>query len=78
MTDSQRLVTLGIVSSLLMPSEALWRRASYVMQSAIGRGLDFSPFGAQSAPSVAMVGYAVFYLLVALALALYRFQERDL
>jgi hypothetical protein len=24
------------------------------------------------------VGYAVFYLLVALALALYRFQERDL
>jgi Cu-processing system permease protein len=77
-TDSQRLVTVGIVSSLLMPSEALWRRASYVMQSAIGRTLDFSPFGAQSAPSVAMVGYAVFYLLVALALALYHFQERDL
>ena len=48
------------------------------MQTTLGRTLDFSPFGAQSAPSVTMVGYAVFYLLVALALALYRFQERDL
>ena len=77
-TNSQRLVTVGIISSLLMPSEALWRRASYMMQTAIGRTLDFSPFGAQSAPSLAMVGYAVFYLFVALALALHRFQERDL
>ena len=77
-TNSPRLVMVGILSSVIMPSEAIWRRASYVMQSAIGRTLDFSPFGSQSAPSMAMVGYAVFYLLVALALALYRFQERDL
>jgi Cu-processing system permease protein len=77
-TNSQRLVTVGLVSSLLMPSEALWRRASYEMQSAISRSMDFSPFAARSAPSMVMVGYAVFYLLAALALALYRFQERDL
>jgi hypothetical protein len=49
-----------------------------MMQSALGRTLDISPFGTRSAPSVAMVGYAIAYLLVALALALYRFQQRDL
>jgi ABC-type transport system involved in multi-copper enzyme maturation permease subunit len=41
-TQSDRLVTLGILSSVLMPSEAIWRRASYVMQSSIARTLDFS------------------------------------
>jgi ABC-2 type transport system permease protein len=77
-TDSPRLVTVGVISSLLMPSEALWRRASYVMQTTIGRTLDFSPFGARSTPSPTMVGYAVFYSLVALVLALVHFQRRDL
>src|SRR3974377_1469142 len=32
-TQSDRLVTLGILSSILMPSESVWRRASYVLQS---------------------------------------------
>ena len=77
-TKSPRLVMVGILSSVIMPSEAIWRRASYVMQSAIGRSLDFSPFATRSAPSVTMVGYAAAYLLVVLALALYRFQRRDL
>jgi hypothetical protein len=31
-----------------------------------------------SAPSPAMVGYAALYLLIALTVALYNFQERDL
>ncbi len=77
-TQSVRLINLGILSSVLMPSEAIWRRASYVMQSSIARTLDFSPFTTRSAPSNTMVLYAVMYLLVALALALYRFQRRDL
>ncbi|HEY1482021.1 MAG TPA: ABC transporter permease [Candidatus Acidoferrum sp.] len=77
-TKSPRLVMVGILSSVIMPSEGIWRRASYVMQSAIGRSLDFSPFTTRSAPSVTMVAYAATYLLVVLALALYRFQHRDL
>jgi hypothetical protein len=40
--------------------------------------LQFSPFANVSVPSGAMVGYAGFYLLVALALAVYHFQRRDL
>jgi Cu-processing system permease protein len=77
-TQSTRLVTLGVVSSVIMPSESVWRRASYVMQSSIARTLDFSPFATRSAPSRAMMIYAVAYLLVALSLAIYRFHQRDL
>jgi ABC-2 type transport system permease protein len=77
-TQSTRLVNLGIVSSMIMPSESIWRRASYVMQSSVSRALDFSPFGTHSAPSVVMMVYAVAYLVAAMAFALYRFQQRDL
>lgn len=77
-TQSDRLVTLGILSSVLMPSEAIWRRASYVTQSSIARTLDFSPFATRSAPSVTMMIYAITYMVVMLALALHRFHQRDL
>lgn len=77
-TNSPRLVTLGVVSSLIMPSEALWRRASFEMQSAFSRTLQFSPFSNVSAPSAAMIGYAIAYLLAAMSLALYYFHHRDM
>jgi len=77
-TQSDRLVTLGILSSIIMPSESVWRRASYVMQSSTARALDFSPFATRSAPSGVMMVYAVLYLLVALFAALYHFRNRDL
>jgi Cu-processing system permease protein len=78
LTTSPRLVTLGIVSSLIMPSESMWRRASFEMQSSLTRSMQFNPFSSASAPSTAMVGYAVVYLLIAFSVALYNFQERDL
>jgi Cu-processing system permease protein len=77
-TQSDRLVTLGILSSIIMPSESVWRRASYVMQSSTSRALDFSPFATRSAPSGVMMLYAALYLLVALSVALYHFRQRDL
>jgi Cu-processing system permease protein len=78
LTTSPRLVTLGIVSSLIMPSESIWRRASFEMQSSLTRSIQLSPFSNASAPSAAMVGYAALYLLIALAVALYNFQRLDL
>jgi len=78
LTNSPRLVTVGIVSSLLMPSEALWHRASFEMQSSLARTLQFTPFANASAPSFAMVGYAVVYLMIAFAIAIGHFRERDL
>lgn len=77
-TSSERLINLGILSSVIMPSEAIWRRASYVMQSSITRTMDLSPFATRSAPSITMMVYATVYLLAALFLAIYRFQQRDL
>jgi Cu-processing system permease protein len=78
LTTSPRLVTLGIVSSLIMPSESIWRRAAFEMQSSLTRSIQITPFSNASAPSAAMVGYAALYMLIALAVALYNFQERDL
>lgn len=78
LTDSPNLVTVGVVSSLLMPSESVWRRAAFEMQSTFARSLQFGPFSNASAPSAAMIAYAAAYLLVALAISLYHFQHRDL
>jgi Cu-processing system permease protein len=72
------LVTLGVVSSLIMPSEAIWRRAAFLMQPPLAGALPFTPFANISVPSGAMIGYAGFYLLVVLVLSIYHFQRRDL
>ena len=78
LTHSPRAVNVGIAASLLMPSESLWRRAAFEMQSPLVGALGFSPFSNASVPSAAMIAYAGLYLLAALALALRRFGRRDL
>lgn len=80
LTDSQNLVTVGVVASLLMPSESVWRRAVFEMQSTFTRSVtqQIGPFSNASAPSLTMIVYAVAYLLVALSIAIYHFHERDL
>jgi ABC-type transport system involved in multi-copper enzyme maturation permease subunit len=79
--QSEAAVRVGIVTSLLMPVETLWRRAAYLMQPSSG-GFDIdnfmTPFGAISVPSPAMVAYAVVYAAVALLLAMRAFSRRDL
>jgi Cu-processing system permease protein len=78
LTKTPKAVDVGVIASLLMPSETLWRRAVYEMQSPLTTALNFTPFSGVSVPSVAMIGYAVFYTLVFLALAIWRFEKRDL
>ncbi len=78
LTHTPRAVTVGIVASLIMPSETLWRRAVSEMQSPLLSAIAMSPFSNVSVPSVAMVAYAAVYLLAALGLAMYRFGRRDL
>ena len=77
-TEGSRLAMVGIISSLVMPSEAIWRRAAFEMESPLSGSLQFSPFADVSIPSGAMIGYACVYLLIALAIAVYHFGERDL
>jgi ABC-type transport system involved in multi-copper enzyme maturation permease subunit len=76
--ESQTAVKVGIVTSLLVPSEALWRRASFEMQTPFAVALGMSPFGTVSVPSGLMVGYAGLYLILALAAAVSIFGRRDL
>ena len=71
-------VKVGILTSLIIPSEALWHRAAYEMQSPLSGVLGLSPFGTTSVPSPLMIGYAVVYLLAALGLTVAIFQRRDL
>lgn len=76
--QSSNAIRIGIITSLVMPVESLWRRAAYVMQPSISRELGISPFFTSSVPSPAMVGYSAVYALIALGLAMYAFSTRDL
>jgi Cu-processing system permease protein len=75
---SQVAINIGIITSLIIPSEAIWRRAAYEMQSPLSSVLGISPFGTTSVPSLLMVGYAIIYLLAGLALTVVIFRSRDL
>jgi hypothetical protein len=71
-------VKVGIISSLIIPSETLWKRAVYEMQPPLTSSLFGSPFTATSVPSALMVVYSFIYLVVALTGAIRIFQKRDL
>jgi ABC-type transport system involved in multi-copper enzyme maturation permease subunit len=75
--QSRAAVNVGIVTSLAMPVEALWRRAAYLMQPPIMSAIP-SPFSGASPPSAAMVAYAALYAALALGLAMRSFGRRDL
>jgi ABC-type transport system involved in multi-copper enzyme maturation permease subunit len=76
--QNQTAVNVGIISSLLIPSEALWKRAAFEMQSPLVSALGFSPFTAASMPSQVMVFYGMIYAILALMLAIRLFSKRDL
>jgi Cu-processing system permease protein len=76
--QNQTAVNVGIISSLIIPSEALWKRAAFEMQSPMVTALGFSPFTASSMPSLIMVLYGMVYAVLALLLAINFFNRRDL
>lgn len=78
LTHTPAAVTAAIVASLVMPSEALWRRAAFEMQSPLTTALNITPFAGSSVPSEAMIIYAAAYMLVMVGLAVRRFNRRDL
>lgn len=73
-------VNIGIFSSLLVPTEALWRRAAFEMSSALTQAAGaVSPLtGLGSPPSVLMVAYGLVYAAVALWIGIRWFARRDL
>lgn len=76
---NETAVDLGIVASLIMPSETLWRKASAILEPRLVSGFEFAgPFAVSSQPSTAMIFYAFFYTVILLLLALWSFSRRDL
>jgi ABC-type transport system involved in multi-copper enzyme maturation permease subunit len=70
-------IKVGITTSLIIPSEALWRRAAFEMQTPL-TGTFGSPFATTSVPSPLMMGYTFLYLILVLVSAVRIFQSRDL
>lgn len=74
------VVNIGIISSLILPTEAVFRRAAFIMTSPVVQSLGFSsgPLFVVSVPSPAMVVYALIYLVAMVGLAVRQFSRRDL
>ncbi len=77
---NQTAVNIGIASSLIIPTEALWKRAAYEITSPIVRSLGVAagPFAAVSVPNPRMILYAILYTVLMFFLAVHRFSKRDL
>jgi ABC-type transport system involved in multi-copper enzyme maturation permease subunit len=76
---NEAAVNVGIVSSLIMPADSLWKKATaYFQPSDVTNPFELGPFAAITEPSTLMVVYAVFYLLALLAFALWSFSRREL
>ncbi len=77
---NQTAVNIGIISSFVIPSEALWRLASHKMTSPLIQSLGFGagPFSVLSVPSSLMILYAAAYTATLLFIAIRRFSARDL
>jgi hypothetical protein len=81
LANSQVLVNIGIVSSLVMPADSIYRKIVYTLLSAPGMSfssLMMGPFGSGTEPSVWMLVYTGLYILGFLLLAVKIFSGRDI
>lgn len=81
LAGSQVLINIGILSSLVMPVDAIYRKIVYDLLSMSGvsySAYTLGPFGAASEPSIWMLCYTGLYLLFFLAMAVRVFSRRDI
>jgi ABC-type transport system involved in multi-copper enzyme maturation permease subunit len=78
LTKTPKAVAVGVIASMIMPSEALWRRAAFEMQAPLTTAVNMSPFSGASVPSPLMIGYAAIYMAVFLVVSVRRLSRRDL
>jgi len=78
LNDNDAARRVGIVASLIMPTESLWQLAAHHMQPAIMSQLQLTPFSPASVPSPAMVGWAAGYAAVVLLAGVIAFRKRAL
>lgn len=77
--ENETAVDIGIVTSLLMPTEVMWKKALALLQPRFANTPFVSgPFAVSSQPSDLMIWYAFIFMLVLIGLALISFSKRDL
>ncbi|MCY6483051.1 ABC transporter permease [Clostridium aestuarii] len=79
-TAKSVMSNIGIVTSLIMPSDVIYRKASSILfttKSGLNLSID-GMVGGNIQPSSFMMGYIGVYIIVIVILALRRFQKRDL
>jgi ABC-2 type transport system permease protein len=82
-TGADAMLNTGTAVSLLLPSDALWRGASYYLASpsllaALGATRGGIPFFSSLPPPPALIWWSVGYVVVMLAGAVLAFRARDL
>jgi Cu-processing system permease protein len=76
---NEAAVNIGIVTSLIMPADALWKKAlSYLQPREFNSPMMAGPFAATTEPSGLMVAYAILYLIGLMIFAVWSFTRRDL
>lgn len=77
--QNESAVNIGIISSLIMPTEILWKKASSYFEPQLVSGFEFAgPFSVSSQPSDLMIVYAIAYIVALMGLGTFLFSSRDL
>jgi Cu-processing system permease protein len=80
--QNETMVNLAIITSLIIPSDVLWKMSSYFLQPPAPLGglaaRGAGPFTVATPPSAPMVIYSVCYTAAAIGVALLAFRRRDL
>ena len=81
--EIETMVRIGVISSIVVPNDALWKMAAAAVQPpnplpALGIKMSLGPFGIVDPPSLWMGVYGVAYTVIALAVATAIFARRDL
>lgn len=77
--DNDTMVRIGIITSVVLPSDSMWRLASDVVQpQAAVNLLGPTPFGTVSPPSEFAVRYAIAYCAALVVASAVAFNRRDI
>jgi Cu-processing system permease protein len=77
--DNDTMVRIGVLTSVLVPSDSIWKLASYVVQPSLAVNLmGPNPFGTSAPPSDFAVKYAIVYCAALVFTSMLVFRRRDI
>lgn len=76
---NEAAVNIGILTSLILPADALWKKAlAYFQPRSFNSPIMAGPFATTTEPSTLMIVYSLLYMAALLLFALWSFSRRDL